>query len=676
MLRVDRRSVLRGALRIIGCWRSRPLVAALLAAPAPTAAAAPSVASESQSATARSSSADGAWYWRASVYGLLPLPPGEAQALGLTLNGLWGGYLWDSPIRQGDYLYPSDSEHITAMHAAGLRSAGVIDATGAFEPMVAHYPVLQETVELRADGQPAIYQTEARYYLMNPLSPAWLNWQIEEGRRIIDAGADLITLDNVVPVGRAIQLGWQNQPGGTPGLSNGMIAGFRAYLEQVDPALATMNGGQLRRRLRLAEPYLYGSIDARDPLLDHWVAFWKATSYEHMRTLIEALRTYALERGRVVPIAGNWSLLDSRLGAAGEYAIDPADYWSLIDLFAAECSYSTASEDDSLMPMPRQKLLGYYRLAWGIKPVPSVFLPSVSSRLITERWFVNRPNFYLIQMAEAYANRQSLVVYSYPGDQAVLNFCRALTPLTAFITANAALYESTRAVYAEVALVLLSADSGAAYHGLAQALAESQLQHETIVALDDDLTVTQLTPYPTVVVVTLAEARPQTARALNDYVSGGGRLIVMGANGDAGLIEHPGLVQVGADLGSLYLQDYAEPLRHEIRRLLLGERLPHVTLNHDRRTVVATAYTGEGLLVIHLVNYDHNFEDDSIVDALDLQLTVQHPGGRRHQLAAVFSPDEGTAVASEVAVSATAITIRLPRLHRYTVVLLQPTPPA
>lgn len=612
------------------------------------------------------------WFKRPQIYGQLPLAPADARALGLTLNGLWGGYFWDSPIRQGDYLYTSDLEHVDAMHVAGLRTAGVIDSAGAYEPMLARYPLLGDAIETRADGTPAVYTTEATYALMSPGHPAWLDWQIAEGKRIIDAGGDLITLDNCVPVGRALLLGWLAQPGGTAGLSEAMLAGFRAYAAVARPDVATMPTTEICRRIRESEPYLYGLGATKDPLLDQWVAFWKEASYGHMRQLTEALRDYARAQGRTVPIVGNWSLHGSRLGAQGEYTLDVPRYWPLFDMFAAECGYSIAGDDDSLLPMPRQKLLATYKLGWGIKPTPSVFLPSVSTRLMRERLF-NLPNFYFIQMAEAYANRQNMVVYAYPGDPSNLDYCRALTPLTTFVTAHTALYEAARTTHADAAVVLFTPERWAAHGGIAQALAESNVQFDTLVPFDGvGLSADRLRPYPTVAVATLEGAGRADIQALNDHVRRGGRVVVFGDEADPDLISHSRVRHAGGDLGSAYLAAYADLTRRRIRGLVLGGAAPRVGLNRDLRKIVATAYTGERLLVVHLVNYDHRMGDDRVGDAVDVVLTVRHPAGVKHRLSGTYSPDAGMVAAVESEVTDAATTVRLPRLQRYAIVVLRP----
>jgi hypothetical protein len=43
---------------------------------------------------------DKSWHTKTQVYGTLAIWPAEALRLGLTLNGLWGGYFTASPIRQ------------------------------------------------------------------------------------------------------------------------------------------------------------------------------------------------------------------------------------------------------------------------------------------------------------------------------------------------------------------------------------------------------------------------------------------------------------------------------------------------------------------------------------------------------------------------------------------------
>jgi hypothetical protein len=322
--------------------------------------------------------------------------------------------------------------------------------------------------------------------------------------------------------------------------------------------------------------------------------------------------------------------------------------------------------------MPRQKLLSTYKLGWGIKPTPSVFLPSVSTRLMNEKLF-DLPNFYFIQMAEAYANRQNMVVYSYPDSKPVFDFCRTLTPLTTFVTARRDLYEGARTTYADAALVLFSPETWIPYSGIAQALAESNVQFDTLVPFDGiGLTAERLQPYPTVAVATLEGASRADIQALNDYVRGSGRAVIFGTATNPDLLSHTRISRVGADLGSIYLTDYSNLTRRRIRQLVLAQAPPRLTLNQDLRKVVATAYTGNGMLVVHLVNYDHRFADDRVTEQVDLVLTVRHPGGVKHRLAAVYSPDAGLPPGVELQVTDQATTVKLPRLRHYAVVVLRP----
>jgi hypothetical protein len=611
------------------------------------------------------------WYTKPQIYGMLPLRPEDAQALGLTFNGLWGGYFWDTPIRQGDFLYGSDSEHVAAMHQAGLRTGGVIDSAGAYDPLLARYTELQGTIEMRADGTPAVYQTETNYSFMCLHDPRWLNWQIDEGKRIIDAGADIITLDNCVPLGRAILLGSLTLPGGTAGFSDRALEAFRAYVKPMLPQVQDLSAAEIRSRLLASEPYLYGLTTTKDELLDHFFAFYDEASYSHMRTLVGALRAHAQLQNRTVPIVGNWSLTGVRLGAAGEYALDSSRYWPLLDMFASEYRYSIAGDDDSLTPMPRQKMVSLYKLAWALKATPSIFLPMAGTRLMSETLF-RLPNFYFIQMAEAYAHRQNMVVYAYPGDQANLDFGRKLTPLTTLVTQHHEVYEQARTTYADAALVLFRADAYTAFSGLAQALAESNVQFDTLVAFDEvGLTAARLAPYPTTAVTTLEGASRDNITVLNDYVRGGGRLVIFGAETDPDLLTHARVMRAGTDLGSAYLSSYQNTTRGKIRQLVLGRATPQVKLNQDLRKVVATAYTGAGVMMVHLVNYDHRFSDDRVTDQINLLVTIRQPANASYRLATMHSPDSGLPLATEQSVTSRAITIKVPRLRRYTVLVLR-----
>jgi hypothetical protein len=400
------------------------------------------------------------------------------------------------------------------------------------------------------------------------------------------------------------------------------------------------------------------------------VAFLEAASYEHIRQLVTALRAHAESRGRAIAICGNWSLAGLRFGAQGEYLLDSSRYWTLLDLFASEFRYSIHGEDASATPMPRQKMVGLYRLARGMKATPSVFLPMTGTAFMSDH-LRRLPNFSFLQMAEAYANRQQMAVMAYPGDASVLEFSRHLTPLSTFIRAHPDLYAPDLQALADLALLILRPESYDAYSGLAQALAESNVQFETVTPFGDQpLTATALLAHRTVVVATLDEASPGEVAMLNEYVARGGRLVVFGTERPPALVVSPMVVLVNQDLGTDYLNNYRDATRLAIRQKALGSATPLLRLSRDDRTVLATAFRRAGTLVIHLLNYAHDFARDTVADRTNLTLTLQLPAGTSYQQVALSSPDANPPRPTVSRRTQTSMTIAIPRLRRYAVLVL------
>ncbi len=611
---------------------------------------------------------DPQWYKRTQVYGMLPLWPDDALTLGLTLNGLWGGYFWASPIRQGNYMYASDAEQVNAFHQAGLRLSGVIDASGAYTAQLDQYPDLRQALDTRINGEPAIY---GDYHFMCLDDPDWLTWQIEEGKRIIDANADSITIDNFVPLSRALLLGSLSLPGSTPGFCDATLNAFRRTVTPELPYVSALSNDELRRSLGQSELYLYGGSSVKNELMDYFWPFYEQASYTHMEQLTTALRAYGRELGRNIIISGNSPLTGLRLGANEEYSLDTYRYWGLVDFFASEFSYDSASTQDPLWPLPGRKMVAWYKAGWAIKKTPNVFMFNSSSDW-PQIFTANLRNFYAIRMAESYANRQALALYTSPEDPSKIDFFRPLAGLATFITANQELFDQTRDVYADTVVIYFSPkqDTWPTYEGLTLALADSNLQFETLIASDaTPLTVDRLMPFQTVVVATLKDMPLAGIQVLNEYVTLGGTVVVFDDLINPALLDNPRIRLVGTDLGRAYLTDHFSQTRQEIRNWVMQGTTPRVTLEAEGGKVSAFAYQGNGKLIVHLVNYDHQFNTDQVIDKGDFYLRLRSKIG--YQQATLLSPDFSDRIPLTVEHDdGETIRVKIPRLHIYDIIVL------
>jgi hypothetical protein len=615
---------------------------------------------------------DKSWHTKTQVYGTLAIWPAEALRLGLTLNGLWGGYFTASPIRQGDFMYVSDPEQVRGMHAHGLRTSGVVDVSGVYDAQLAAYPELAAAIDTRVDGTPAVYQTEASYHFMCLHHPAWLNWQIAECRRIIDAEADTITLDNLVPSARGILLASLAGAGSTPGFGDATLDAFRGVAGVAMPWVRGATNHELRLLLAVREPYLYGGNAVKDELLDHFWEFFEAASCAHVERLVDAARSYARSRNRHVVINGNVPLKDFPLGAHGEYVIRFSRYWKLLDLLSSEINYQKGGDNDGLTPLPRQKLVSIHKLGWAINGAPNIMLYNATT-VWPQLYQRKLKHLVSIQTAEAYANRQALAHYISPEDPKKVDFFLATAPFNTLLAHNAALFEQARAVYADAAICYPRPheDTWLSYSGIAQALAESNVQYEVITAYAGRaLETNSLRPFASVAVIGAA-VTPEDTPALHSYVQGGGKLVVFGTPSISGLGASERVQYVTKDLGREYLVRYANSVRRQITQFALAGAAPLVSLNRDNRDIGVYAYTRPGGLVLHLVNYRHSRSGDKIAEQRNLLVTLR--SARRLSDATVASPEspEPQPLSLEALPTTGMFQLRTPPLRAYGIIALR-----
>lgn len=610
------------------------------------------------------------WNQAIEIYGMMPLFAEDAIALGITVNGLWGGYFSESPFRQGGTsMYPSDQAQVEAFHAAGLKVSACFDSTSTFATQQAAFPELAAAVELKADGEPAIFTHPdgARSHVMCIHHPAWQEWLRATTRYVVDNRGDMLTLDNFVPFVRGIQL-CEGQPGEMPGFHPLTLAAFREFAGATHPEVAALTDQEIRDALYDACPYIWAATTEKPELLDLYWAFLDASNREHLAALTREAHDYARSKGRRLVINANTLPRLVALGAAGDLLADFSAYWPLFDMFAHEFAYDTGD----MTPMPRQKLAALYKHAWGISGAPSSFNHLSGGELLLEHFFKGKLiGFFTVQLAEAYAHRQALTLYVYPGDAEIIEFFRQTRPLVDFITSHASLYERARTVLADVALVHPRARRWTSFSGVAQALAESNVQFEAVVSFAGrPLDAATLGAFPRVAVVGAQDADGSDLAALNQYAASGGTLVVLGAGREEvpGLEAAPRVTFVARDVGGDYLDSYQDGDRRLIRDAVMGDASPRVRLSIDDRTVTAVAYRSGGQVVVHLINFDHDMVTDTVRRKLDLSLAIDL-GGAAPEAAELLAPGSA-AMPLAHQLTGPSVEVTLPELDYYAIVTL------
>ncbi|MCP2619126.1 hypothetical protein NLC82_06875, partial [Candidatus Aminicenantes bacterium AC-335-A11] len=145
------------------------------------------------------------WYQKVQIYCMVALPPEDVEKFHITVNGLWNGYIGEisSPFAFGRLMesifsgntYNSDKEFVETMHDQGLLvPATILTAQGHRKMQGAEF----EKLACRSSkGKLPNFDLEADSYFMCANNPNWINWMIKHGKKAIDAGADLIVLDEI-----------------------------------------------------------------------------------------------------------------------------------------------------------------------------------------------------------------------------------------------------------------------------------------------------------------------------------------------------------------------------------------------------------------------------------------------------------------------------------------------
>jgi len=181
------------------------------------------------------------WYLYPQIYAMTAMPSEMIDEYHITVNGLWNGFIGDnlsSPFALGRLLesvfggntYDSDADFVQAQHDKGMIVPGTILT------IQGHRSFQQDDFDTFAsrsiDGALCPWDKGADSYWMNILDPGYLEWCINHGKKAIDAGADIIVLDEIQGNSLIPTYQWASQYTGdpAPGFSDVTINGFQQYL--------------------------------------------------------------------------------------------------------------------------------------------------------------------------------------------------------------------------------------------------------------------------------------------------------------------------------------------------------------------------------------------------------------------------------------------------------------
>ena len=600
------------------------------------------------------------WYKQPQVYNMVAFSSEDIDSYHITVNGLWNGFIGDnlsSPFAFGRLfesvfsgeIYDSDKAFVDAQHAKGMKvPATILTIQG-------HRSFQEDDFEAfasrGANGELCPWDINADSYWMNILHPGFQEWCFQHGKKAIDAGADMIVLDEIQGNSFIPLYQWSAQYTGqaVPGFSNETIEGFRLYLHSMFSSqelseqfgILDIHIIDLKERIKSTMNLTYNERVQADPLIYAYATFLEKTNFEAKKELIQDLRSYAASQGRSIVITAN----SFALGTGQHFG-----FWTKgllfadeIDMFTFENDY-TAVFDQPIPNLYRAKWLAWERLAYAATDAPAVTLINTNTfEAINNNFFplFGYSNLLGILCAEAYANKGSFVNYHMPIFERERNW-KQVQQIHSFVMNHTEFYDITSTPLAPVGVLFLNGEGMrthmSTYLGCAQALAESHIPFEVIFDgdgyyIDAELQVQDLLSYPLIVVPSLLNITSSQIEAVQSYVEQGGIVLIfdnevfntsIGENTSA---ENGEYYCFSEDIGALYYATYDDSYRQNLTDIISSYTDEVLTLSIDERKVIVTPYVQKDnqRVILHMINYDHIGFFDFIWPHKNIQIELALP---------------------------------------------------
>jgi hypothetical protein len=644
------------------------------------------------------------WYQQVQIYDMGALSNQNIEKYHITVNGLWNGFIGNisSPFAFGRLLssalngedYDSDKDFVDAQHAKGVYvPATILTIQG-------HRTLQLDDFEVFAsrsvNGELCPWDIDADSYWMNALNPDFIDWCINHGKKAIDAGADIIVLDEIQGNSLIPLYQWSSQYTGqpAPGFSNLTIEGFRTYLIDhfsdknlsISFDIHDILSYDLKSRIASTMNLTYDERAQTDSLFIEYDRFLEESNFEAKKHLILSLREYAESCGKDIVISAN----SYTLGTNQQFGFWPKGllFADLLDLFTYENTY-TAFFDQPIPRFPRSKWLAWERLAAAATDAPAVTL--IDTALfgeINERFFplFGFSNSLGVLCAEACANKGSFVNYYFPLFTRERNW-NQVEEIHEFVMNNQEVYTFDMKSYGEVGILYLYGE-GMRYHmntylGCAQALAESNIPFEVIFDGDDHyinstLTLTDIEDFSLILVPSFVDVTADQKQVVKQFVENGGVALLfdaeeLGYNNVSGEIPYGnGLFYVfDKDYGTLYFEEYTEAYRQQLADCVFTYVPPVVSVNKDGKKLVVTPYIDEedDRIILHVINYDHIGLFDFIWPASDITIQLLKPSFEVRSVSLSRPGEKSVPLLYEI--TEDMITIFLPKIQDYGVVHIE-----
>lgn len=665
-----------------------------------------------------------AWLDEVQTYCMVPVLPERASQLHASVNGIWGGIGGTHPILTHTETAPAvQAEYgrdgrafVDACHEAGLIAVSVVNGLEGFHAMRDAWPDLDEMACRGADGKPVVVGDEMTLMCTN--NPDWLQWEIEFGRQGIDLGADVVMVDT--PMSSAFVSGFL--PGG---FCSHCMAVFRKYLEdKFTPEelaerfdLAGFDTSAIVKRLSplqfITDPKQrpFHNTTKDDMLFREFIYCQEEASFRTRRLLVETLREHARAEGRQVAFCTN----AADLGTAnpGGHWIRAIMFADIFDLFAYEQDHMPGGLPTPQMTKPpRGKWAAYHKLAYAIhhRRSPAVIHANAMGELLMMALVKGKSVNVMtaVHSAESYAANGAYVqFYVEPatvGTMLLEKCWRESARIARFVQSHKDLYGGDLHSGSSTAIIFLFNERGRtipavfpSYLGFAQALIEGNYPFDVLFGGDgryvtDKMTIQDLQRYRVVIVPSPIDPTENQKRAIRDFVKAGGTLVCqeperLGIERKADLVpeaEAPALAgrfEYGKgsvmilsgqvietwtdDVASNFFRTYDPKLRSELCNL--AEQLGLSSILDRQADGLIGAFPilqpEKKRLIIHLVNYDVDYDNDAIREKTDITVKVARPAFLSGEIQArLYAPGLERPGDLQATVSDGAVACTIPRL--------------
>ncbi len=647
------------------------------------------------------------WFEKVQVYDMAALPPNDVNRFHVTVNGLWNGFYSSenisSPFAFGRYLesiysgqtYNSDEEFVQGQHEQGLLCPGTVLTTQGHRSFQGDQ--VDQYACRSAEGEVAQWDLEGAVFMCSN-NPGWIDWIIEQGKKIIDADGDLIVLGEIQGNGFVVWFQFLSQylQIREPGFCQYCIGGFRNYLsEKYLPnellelfGIDNITTYNLTSRIAETMDLSYYNRVSADPLIVDYIGFQEWGNYKAKVHAIEELQSYATLEGKECVICANSFALGTP--RTGDFWVKGLQFSEALDFYCFENEYGTKS--DVLLPrFPRNKWVAWEKLAAAAtNSSPVILLKAGAVQSIWENplFLLGRVSNYLaVHCAEAYAAGASFANWFVKPLDKWWKW-RGCAKIYRFVLENSELYEAESEVYGSVGVLYLYGEgmrnNSDSYLGMGQLLAESNIPYKVIfdgdgIYLEETLTLDKLNKYELVIVPNVVDITSFQEMLLKQYVQNGGIAVVNDPEElDLDAIEGEQSYGDGKfyvmleDKGYEYFHSYNDKYRQDVIEVIDLYIDQMITIKNGNRKIVAYPYyqPDEERVVIHMVNYDHRFIFDFIRPKIFIKIEIQKPGFNVSSVK-VLSPDFLNKIELEFDIIENTLSFTVPLLRIYDVVIVE-----